>query len=130
MARRKYMKHYQRGDISIFIVIIVSGIMLGSAVLLSLILARQTSLTEDIVASERAFYAASAGVEQGFYNVAKGTGKEDIDGLITYPDDDRVAEYAGTMAKHDAITCGVITGTFGATGAEEQRRIQIGPDGC
>ncbi len=100
--------------------------MLGSAVLLSLILARQTSLTEDLVASERAFYAASSGVEQGFYNVATDAGEDTVKGAIIYPEEGQDAEYEGTMKRTDAGACGAVRGEFGG----EQRRIQIGPDAC
>jgi len=124
------MNHHSRGDISIFIVVIVSAIMLGSAVLLSLILARQTSLTEDIVASERAFYAASAGVEQGYYNVAIGNGQDTVAGVILYPEEEEKAGYSGTISRHDTVTCGAITGKFPEAQPREQRRIQVGPDGC
>ena len=120
------MKNTIRGDISIFVVIVMSAIMLGSAVLLSLILARQISLTEDIVASERAFYAASAGIEHGFYDVARNLGKEEVVGTIPYPEEQSEATYDGTMKRPDGVTCGAVRGEFGG----EQRRIQIGPDEC
>ena len=130
--------HLNRGDISLFLVLIIGTTMLGSAVLLSLILARQVSLSEDLEASERAFYAASAGVEKGFYDLAlaiKAAGganapadipMSNITGTIVYTAGGEEATFDGRIFRKGGTTCGIITGKF----REETRRIQIGPDEC
>lgn len=133
------VKVHSRGDISLFIVLVVGVMLLGSAVLLGLILARQNSLTHDLVASERAFYAASAGVEKGFYELAlaiRAAGGaaappdiplNDIAGMVDYgPGGITSGSYEGNISRVNGQTCGTVVGTF----AGEQRRIQIGPDGC
>lgn len=125
-----------RGDISIYIVIVVGMMILGSAVLLGIILARQITLTEDLVASERAFYAASAGTERGFYDLAlaiKAQGnvdiaQPDVTGTVDYEINGvtETATYTANISQRGGRVCGSSTGRF----AGEQRRIQIGPTGC
>ncbi len=135
------MNNHSKGDISVYIVIVVGMMILGSAVLLSLILARQISLTEDLVASERAFYVASTGTEEGFYRLALQIKKQggsaaapadiaqpDLSGSVTY-DLNGVAhegKYEGNISRVGSAVCGSATGRF----MGEQRRIQIGPTNC
>jgi hypothetical protein len=134
------MKHSIRGDISLFIVVVVSSLMLGSAILLGLISARQSSLTQDLVASERAFYAASTGLERGFYLLALTIQDQggpsapadiplaDFQGTVDYTLNGITASacYSGNISRVGGAACGEITGHFSG----EQRRVQIGPAGC
>lgn len=135
------MPFFSRGDISLYLTIIISLTMLGSALLLGLILARQISLTRDIFASERAFYAATTGQEEAYYRMALESKKP---GAPVFPADlgplnvsgdvvynftgvTEVATYSGTIArKNGGQICGAMEGQFKG----ETRRIQIGPDPC
>jgi hypothetical protein len=125
-----------RGDISIYLALLVGMMILGSAVLISLILVRQMALTNNLVASERAYYAAKAGVEEGFYRLAlarRGAAPGDINppyapGRVTYPTRDAIYEEA-VIDNHIQLfggLCGYIRGIF----ADEQRFIFVGRGAC
>lgn len=124
-----------RGDISIYIALTTAMIMIGSAVLLGLLLARQISLTKDLVASERAFYAANAGQEAGFYQVALlSTPAQpdvlvpvDVSGTIDYATE--AASYVGKMKFQSGIACGFSEGIFPDPNGTK-RRLAVGPTGC
>ncbi len=131
----------ERGDISIYITLLVGLMILGSAVLVSLILARQLTLTQDLVASERAYYAANAGVEEGFYRLAialRTSPGGDIDplyapGQVEYVQYNpiQVAHYEESTDNNNiqligGVVCGYIRGRF----AEEQRFIFVGQGAC
>lgn len=135
------MRSFSRGDISLYLTIIISLTMLGSALLLGLILARQISLTEDLLASERAFYAATAGQEKAYYLMAleikkpgappfpADLGPLPVSGDVSYnfTGVTEVATYTGTIARQNGgQICGEIEGHIRG----EARRIQIGPDPC
>ena len=94
----------------------------------------------DLIASERAFYGASTGIEQGFYRLAIAIKKRGgttapadiplctVSGFVDYNLNGTTqnATYEGFIVRATGVACGVMTGTF----AGEQRRIQIGPDNC
>lgn len=66
-------KKAHRGDIAIYIALLVMTIMLSGAVVLSGLLARQFRLGRSIIADQRAFYAANSGLEHALFRLNKET---------------------------------------------------------
>lgn len=129
-----------RGDIGLYITITTAMIMLGSAVLLGLLLARQISLTKDLVASERAFFAANAGEEEAFYRLALERKKPPPHPLdftvpniiaveIQYPRGQRASYSATQLGLLGGAAHGCIVGMFPVPDGEV-RRLVIGPLTC
>lgn len=131
------MNHLSRGDISIYIALTTAILMLGSATLLSLLLARQISLTKNLVASERAFFAANAGQEEAYYRLAISSDPLNVDtipinGTVDYTVPGGVAQsasYEGEMKLINGLPCGNTTGIFPATSGT-RRRLAVGPNVC
>jgi Tfp pilus assembly protein PilX len=76
-----------RGALAIFIALLVLLIITSSAVVVSRILSRQIRLGQNVIASERAFYAADAGLEQALYELIKNnnpTQASPITGTVDY----------------------------------------------
>lgn len=59
----------QQGSIPVFIAILTVTLITSAAVILSSVLAIQIRTTEDIIASERAYYAATSGLEEALYTM-------------------------------------------------------------
>lgn len=128
-----------RGDIGIYIALTTAMVMLGSAVLLSLLLARQISLTQDLVASERAFFAANAGEEEAFYRLARERQRPptdplnfsvpDINADFVYPGAQKASYTATQLRFLNNVAQGCILGIYPAPNGEV-RRLVIGPLTC
>ncbi len=69
----KYNSKKNRGDVAIYIVLLVMTIMLAGAVVMSGLLARQFRLGRSIVVNERSFYAANSGLEHILFELSKKT---------------------------------------------------------
>lgn len=61
--------HAPRGDIAIYVALLVMTITLAGAVVLSGLLARQIRLGRSVVINERSFYAANSGLEHILYEL-------------------------------------------------------------
>lgn len=127
----------QRGDVAVYMALMISFILLSSALVFSLILARQIRATEDVVESERSFYAANSGLEHLQYVLTKGWNNAYSATIITRPDPGPgIIEYSGgeqaeytARGKYDAeneSSCAQADGTF----RNEKRRLQIGLGDC
>ncbi|MEX1997887.1 MAG: hypothetical protein WEA04_04425 [Candidatus Andersenbacteria bacterium] len=129
--------HQQRGDIAIYMSLIMLAIIVSSAILFSIILARQIRATTDAISSERAFYAANSGLEQGLYELSLFAQESTpLTGAVEYGSvpDTSTAGYEGE-AKYlpsDGITpCVQVTGRFPDGNAfQEERRLRLGPGEC
>jgi Tfp pilus assembly protein PilX len=75
-------KERQRGAVAIYTTFLMVFMITSSALLLSSVLSRQIRLSADIVASERAFYAANSGVEEALFHLVTLTSMEDAAGTI------------------------------------------------
>jgi hypothetical protein len=53
-----------RGDVSIYIALLLLGAMLSTSIVLQLVISRQGKYTTNVLSSERAIYAANSGLEQ------------------------------------------------------------------
>ncbi len=132
----------QRGDIAIFTALIMVTIMLSGAMALGVILSLQIPATFGLQHSEQAFYAASSGTEQVFFDLSHG-GVTDVliereFEYIPYADGDQVQFYGQIVSLQGCTTdeddsnysrscvdgspCGVINGE--ASGI--QRRLARG----
>jgi hypothetical protein len=65
------MNTHQRGDISIYIALLLVSIFLTSALIFNGILVRQLQVARTMLDSERAFFAADAGLEEGLYQLSE-----------------------------------------------------------
>lgn len=127
-----------RGDIALYTTLIVSGAIIASALILTSILSQQAKFTHDIISSERAFYAANTGYEEGLYKLSaesrsrnnyEDIGTKIIQGTIDYDMLDgttQTANYEGEIKIVEPTTnphvCGFFSGTFlGVT-----RRLEVG----
>lgn len=128
----KYLQKSQSGSVAVYIVLMISFLILSSALVLSGVLSVQLRLTRDVVSTEQAFYAANSGVEQALYtlvqnNLAGQTGDISInDGEVMY-DDGSKATY-GVNAKsvtvgYNTVACISSLGEY----AGSQRRLNLGP---
>lgn len=125
------MYNSNRGATAIYIALLVALLMLSAALVLSGVLSAQLRFTQDVVSSERAFYAANSGVEEALYQLVQQTiagqpGQVLMnDGMIEY--DDTTATYkvdAKTVAEGpNAQACISSVGEHGG----DQRRIKLGP---
>lgn len=130
--------HTQRGDISVYMALLIMLLMLSSALVLSLILARQIRATEDVVETERSFYAANSGLEHTLYVLTKGIDPEQYSediitktGSVVYvgPGGSETATYEveGKYNPPPADSyCVRAEGEF----RNETRRLQLGPADC
>lgn len=113
---------------------IVATVILLSALTVGIIVSRQLRLTLNIVASDRAFYAANSGLEEMLYAMSRrgekmisATGEieyQNVNGIIN------TAEYEGEGAivviSGVDVQCIKSQGQFG----NERRFVQIGPAAC
>lgn len=139
----------ERGDIAVYIALLLSGIMLSFVLLMSFVLSRQLRLTEDVVWSERALYAADTGLEHSLYIISKQLGREvEVNGGeisfslfgggesstpyqgLEYEGETggvTVADYEGQAAADEAgIVCALIEGSY----RDQKRRLALGPPDC
>lgn len=75
-----------RGDVAIYIALLVMTIMLAGAVVMSGLLARQIRLGRSVIVGERSFYAANSGLEHIFFELNKNNPPKDTD-ITTSPID-------------------------------------------
>jgi len=124
-----------RGDISIYIAILMVTVLLSGALVFSSILSRQARMASNIVNNERAFYAAGSGIEATLYDLKNKIDSGDksvsrMKGEILYGNDkatftsEGVLSISGDQAR--TLACVAGTGTFG----RESRNIATGPAGC
>ena len=123
----------QRGDVAIYIAVVMLMIMLSATIVLSGILSRQIKLTIDAVDTEKAFYAADTALEEGRYGLSKlflSSINLDEGGQIEYVDLRGVSEFAtyGIAIGNDleGNLCGQLEGRFRGF----ERRISVGETGC
>lgn len=126
------MKHYHReqGAIAIYIVLLVLLMVTSAAVILSGVLSRQLRTSLDVVATERAFYAANSGIEEGFARLLQGSDGDDtlvISGQVEYEDGeasfDGRARLTGEATDLQRSACIESQGNFRG----RERRIAIAP---
>lgn len=133
----------QAGDVTVYIALIMLGIMVSGALLLSTILMTQFRSTQDIVESERAFYAANSGMERGFYELSlfATPGPISLNDSLPYDTNGLQAAFdvrAGYAA--DGITpCINVVGGYpvragqtypGNAPQAQERRLSVGPSDC
>lgn len=123
---------HERGAISIFIVLLILLTVTSAALILSSLLSRQLRTSLDVVATERAFYAANSGMEEGFARLSNSGEDEviELEGVIRYEDGE--AAYAG-QAQLTSDTSGLQRSACITSQGEfrgRERRISIAPAGA
>lgn len=129
-----YSKKSSAGDIAIYITLVLSVVMLTSAIFMSLILVRQLQLSRNVEWSERALYAANSGLEEILYHLSQR-------GEATYSiaADSRTINYGSENATYSTVDQGAlldptlggpciprVEGTYHA----ESRRLSMMSPGC
>src|SRR5688572_21676640 len=139
----EHTQRRQRGDVAIYMALLIMSIMVSSAILFSSILARQFRATEDAVASERAFYSANSGIEQGLYHLSTFTSAEptSFSESLEYPTENAFSSYV-VLAQYaaDGITpCVQASGGYPLLEGQSfpdnapaavVRRLEIDPTDC
>ncbi len=133
----------QQGDISIYIAITVVAIMASALLLFSGLLIGQLSTTHDVIDSERAFYAANAGLERGLYELSLFATPAPIPIVdrIEYGEANAAAVFVGSGAyAADGVTpCIQVTGAYPVREGQvypstapqaQERRLRVGPADC
>ena len=134
-ARSDVRMRGQRGDVAIYIALMMLSIMLSGALLYSLILARQIRATGAAVDSERAFYAANTGLEHSLYLVTRQF-QENIDsvtGTVVYPVvPGEVAESEATYEAQGSynVTTGTVCLHSRGNYRVQRRNIELTDPGC
>ncbi|MDP3997559.1 MAG: hypothetical protein Q8P73_03605 [bacterium] len=125
--------HKSQGDISVYIALMMLLIIASSVIILNGILSRQIKLTQDIVASERAYYAANSGLEEIFYRAAKQFNTDiAVDSTLVYTNingDTSEAAYNGQASVNlpaGTICADEIVGSY----ANAKRRLNINSPEC
>ncbi len=133
--RKNILITAERGDISIYVALIMVTVLLSGALLFSGVLARQARFATNIVNNERAFYTADSGIEATLYDLKQkvdlgDTSTSKVSGEIKY--NDQKASFSGEgslFTSADQLTtqaCVSSTGTF----ERESRQLVTGPEGC
>jgi hypothetical protein len=127
----------QRGAVSVYMALLLLFVLTSAALILNAVLAKQIKTANTIVSSEKAFYAATSGLEEGLYKdkllskeavpVPALQEAEKVEGSVSY---DKEATYtASAKLFRDVlrtIPCAVSVGHFG----QEYRRVIIASDEC
>lgn len=120
------MRHSQTGATAVYIALIIALLILSSALILSRVLSVQLRLTQDVISTERAFYAANSGVEEALFELIQNDAGEITieEGLVEYDEGDATYEVqAHTHVQGpDAVACISSLGEH----AGDQRRINLG----
>lgn len=125
-----------RGDVAIYVAMLMLIVVTSSALLLSGLLSQQLRFSQEVVSSERAFYAANSGVEHALYLLAQanqaGNSLEtvEIEGEVPYEEETAVYEGAAELVLSEDLTtatpCVKSTGSFRD---QVRRLILLPPEG-
>lgn len=122
----------QQGAVAVYITLLMLIMITSSAIVLSSVFSEQLRASREIISSERAFYAANSGVEEGLYQLVYSYGNENIEfeGEVPY-NSEQAATYdvqADLILSEDGTTlrpCIASTGEH----SREERRISLNPGG-
>ncbi len=124
---------HARGDVAIYMAMLMLIVITSSAMILSNLLAQQHRFSEEIVASERAFYAANSGVEHALYLLVQtnqaGGGQDPIaiEGEVPYGEELALYQTAAQLVVSKDLTtatpCLKSTGNF----RDQIRRLILRP---
>lgn len=119
-----------RGDIAIYIALVILIIITSSVIILSGILSLQPRATRAVTNSERALYAANTGLEHALFLLTKSElDPNDVEGIVgTVAYDESDAEYtiegAAIIVRTDTRElCISVIGSY----QDETRRLFTGP---
>ena len=122
----------QQGAVAVYITLLMLIMITSSALVLSSVFSEQLRASREIISSERAFYAANSGVEEGLYQLVYAYGNEDIEfeGEVEYGTEP-AASYdvqADLILSDDGS---VLRPCIASTGSHsrEERRISLKPGG-
>lgn len=117
----------QRGVVEIYITLILVLLITSATVILGGLIARQIRLSQSIVTTEQAFYAADGALEEALYsNIKNGTDPADVTGTVTYDDGSTASYDTHVYRDTGGIVCGESTGMAGTV----NRRVTHGNDSC
>ena len=125
----------QQGSAPLYIALVLTFLIVSSAIVLTGALSVQLRFTRNLISSEQAFYAANSGVEEALYMLAQQNAAGEI-GDVTIEDGE--IEYGpGDTARYEVQAKTVIEGQRArvcvsslGTHSGDQRRLQLGPSVC
>lgn len=119
----KYNSKKNRGDVAIYIALLVMTIMLAGAVVMSGLLTRQFRLGRSIVADQRTFYAAYSGLEHIFFELNKNNPPKDTDITISPID---ISYSDGTTATYQSHGQVLTSGAVCAYSSSGEHQTNLG----
>lgn len=126
----KHTKINQRGDIAVYIALVILLIFISSALLFNAIFLRQIRQSRQFVSSTQALYAANTGLERGLYLLASREETFFEDEITIVHDGEEIAtfSYKAEAIERDGkrTPCVLSIGRAG----RETRKIFTGPQEC
>ncbi len=119
----------ERGAVSVYMALIISVLIVSSALIFNSILVRQIHLGRAVANSERAFAAANTGYEQALHHLTTTTDLTvEGEGEVTYDNEKAAYTFKGQVFVRDNIRvpCVLSSGTY----RDETRRLFSGPPEC
>lgn len=118
----------EKGDVSVFISLLIAFVITASMIILGTILARQIRASRNVISTERAFYAADTGLERALYELIKNANP-----TVTTPLTGSI-DYSGQLATYESYAflsptnkvCSISQGNF----AEAVRRVTRAGGDC
>lgn len=122
----------QRGAIAVYMALVIVVILISSAMVFSSILTRQVRESQEVVSSERAFYAANSALEEGLWVIGR-TSDTAFNGQGAIPYESNTEAPYEVKAKSiegafpgQRFPCVVSRGVH----KDEARRLATGPPSC
>ena len=117
--------HTQRGDVTIIVAFILVIMITSAAVVLQSVLSQQLRLSQDVVTTEQALYAANTGFEHALYIRVRSQEDSNVRGEIEYPTG--VATYtAQSFLSDNGDVCTISQGTLRGL----VRKLAVGDSTC
>lgn len=123
------MNHAERGDATVYMALIISVLIVSSALIFNTILTREIHLSRAVGNSERAFAAADSGFEQALYQLSTTADMAtEGQGEITYGGEKATYTFKGQifLQNNVRVPCILSAGTY----RNETRRLFSGPSEC
>jgi Tfp pilus assembly protein PilX len=124
------MRTSERGDIALYVTLVVVSIVTSAAVIMSGILSQQIRLSRTVIDTERAFYAANSGLEHALYLLArKNTPTQagaPLTGELLYDGDTPARFRSSATLLQNSQPCAQSQGDF----KNSIRRVSLSGDTC
>lgn len=123
------MHSSQKGDIALYVALIMIVVMTSAAVVFTSLLSKQIPAARSVVTTERSFYAANSGLEEALFALARNNQNTTKDAPLTGS-----LEYTEGNAEYSAYATLSASGTTCASSEAKIgdliRRVVMGGEGC